>query len=118
MWEVFKKTDGRYNREPVCSWDKRGMIHFGQKVFEMLGSPKSVALHLDRGRGMVGLKASNADFARPVHKQATSRSYFIRASAFQWWCGVKITSTMRAKAFIEDGMVVFSIDEHGEFLER
>lgn len=112
MWEVFERVDMRTrpNREPTCSWDKRGTIYFGQKVFEMLEQPATISLYVDRGRNLVGMKKSDAVFARPVHKQVGFNSYFIRACAFQGWCGVNIIKTLKAKAESEDGMVVFSIN--------
>ncbi len=91
-FEEFDKAARPVTSVPTVTWQRRGTVGLSAGAYEMLGRPKNVTLHFDKGRRVMGIRAadSKALNAIQVRKQAASESYLFTGVAFAQRYGIPL----------------------------
>lgn len=111
MFELYRRKPGRTDTDtPTATIQKGGYLTINEPSYEALGQPGAVALAYNKGRNQMGLKVDDGEYAVPVRKHPTGRSYRINTRSFALHYDLPIDKARKYPAVLDKRQKMLVID--------
>jgi hypothetical protein len=97
--------------EPRVTINRRSLIYLNRKAYELLGSPKAVALYYSREDDSIAIEPAYPRFAENFPVISKQEGYSIHASSFCRHYGISVPKTERfiRPDFINEGALILNL---------
>ncbi|MFN2412720.1 MAG: hypothetical protein ABR535_06660 [Pyrinomonadaceae bacterium] len=113
-WEKFKGGPHSKSRDAVrITLNRKGTIYFNPKAYQVLGSPKAVALYYSREDDAIALEPSYPRFVEHFQVVKKQNGWAVNAASFCRHYNIRIPNTERfiRPDLTNEGQMILSLKE-------